>query len=60
MIQNPAEGSEGMVNLLDVLSQTVFKEDPPSGWESALRLLVVIAVSTAVGMWLLRRKEIFK
>lgn len=60
LMHNPAASSDSMPNLLQELRQMVLHEVPPSPWESALTLLGVMVVSTLVGTWLLRRKEIFR
>ncbi|HPF35818.1 ABC transporter permease [bacterium] len=60
LMHNPARSVDSMPNLLQELRQMVMREVPPEPWQSLLTLLGVIVVSTLLGTWLLRRKEIFR
>lgn len=60
LMHNPAEATASMPNLLQELRQMVLREVPPESWQSLLTLLGVIVVSTLLGTWFLRRKEIFR
>lgn len=60
LMHNPAEATASMPNLLQELRQMVLREVPPEPWQSLLTLLGVIVVSTLLGTWFLRRKEIFR
>jgi len=60
LMHNPAEATASMPNLLQELRQMVLREVPPEPWQSLLTLLGVSIVSTLLGTWFLRRKEIFR
>jgi ABC-type transport system involved in multi-copper enzyme maturation permease subunit len=60
LLHNSAEPTRDMPNLLQELRMMVMNEVPPEPWHSVLILLAVIVVSTVLGTWLLRRKEIFR
>jgi len=60
LLHNHAESTSSMPNLLQELRSMVLNEAPPEPWQSVLTLLGVIVVSTLLGTWLLRRKEIFR
>lgn len=60
LIRNTEAGTGSVPNLLLELMRRLHDEPPPAQWESLLRLVAVTAVAALLGIWLLRRKEIFR
>jgi len=60
LIRNAAEGSSAVPNLLQELKQALLGGETVPEWQSALALLATLVTVTLLGIWLLRRKEIFK
>jgi hypothetical protein len=60
LIRNKAAGTESFPNLLEELKAALLREEPVPEWRSAVTLLAILVISTALGIWLLRRKEIFR
>ena len=60
LIQNPEEGTRSVPNLLMELMRAFSHEQPVPEWRSALVLLGILVLTTLLGIFLLRRKEIFK
>ncbi len=60
LIRNTETGTQGVPNLLLELMRRLRDEPPPAQWQSALSLVIAMAVFGLLGAWLLRRKEIFR
>jgi hypothetical protein len=60
LIRNTEAGTRSVPNLLLELMRRLHDEPPPAQWESLLWLLATMAVAALLGIWLLRRKEIFR
>jgi len=60
LIERPAAAPDDLPGLLGALLSTTFKRDPVPEIQSVAVLLVVMVLSTLLGAWLLRHKEIEK
>ena len=60
LIRNAEAGTGSVPNLLQALQEALLKQAPVPEWRSLLVLLGVMLASTLLGIWLLRRKEIFR
>ena len=60
LVERPEDVPDDLPGLLGAILQTAFQREPVPRWESVLVLVTVGVVSTVVGVWLLRLKEIEK
>jgi len=60
LIHNETQGTRDIPNLLLELKRVLIGGEVVSEWQSAVTLLAVLVVTTALGIWLLRNKEIFR
>ncbi len=60
LIRNSEQGSRTVPNLLMELKQALLGGQSVPEWQSFLTLLSILVVTTLLGIWLLRRKEIFR
>jgi ABC-type transport system involved in multi-copper enzyme maturation permease subunit len=60
LIRNAEEGTRTVPNLLLELKRALLGGEAVPEWQSALTLVGVLVVSTVLGTWFLRRKEIFQ
>jgi len=60
LVRNTEAGTSSFPNLLLELLRQLRHEEPLPQWRSAAALIVAMVVATALGAWLLRRKEIFR
>ena len=60
LIRNREQGTRDVPNLLLELKRALLGGEAVPEWQSALTLLAVMVVTTLLGIWLLRHKEIFR
>lgn len=60
LVRNTEAGTSSFPNLLLEMLRQLRHEEPLAPWRSALALVATLAAVTALGAWLLRRKEIFR
>jgi ABC-type transport system involved in multi-copper enzyme maturation permease subunit len=60
LIRNTEAGTQNVPNLLAEIKRTLLNEQPVPEWRSALALVGTLVVVVLLGIWLLRRKEIFR
>ena len=59
IFENLIERTDGAGMLME-LKRALLHETPPPTWHSVLILAGVLAVSILLGVWFLRRKELFR
>lgn len=60
LVDRPAAEASDLPGIIGALLATAFKRDPVPRWQSVAVLVVVMAIATAIGIWLLKHKEIEK
>lgn len=60
LMRNAEAGTRDVPNLLTELMRALRQQEPVPEWQSLLTLLGVMVAATLLGIWLLRRKEIFR
>lgn len=60
LMERPPEASKDLAGMLKELLNRTIQREPVPPWESMAVLLLVMAVSAVIGIWLLRSKEIEK
>ncbi len=60
LIRNAEAGTGSVPNLLQELKRALLAQEPVPEWRSLLTLVAVAVAATLLGIWLLRRKEIFR